>query len=668
MSRHTSCLDSISSQKSYRRTHSAPTLRSAASSDHFLGGLSDARIETWFVVLTFVGMMTGLIAGWVGAPTAVVWAGWTMAYLFGGWFGLVESIKTLRERRFEIDLLMILAATGALIIGAPFEGAMLLFLFSLSNVLQQIAIGRSRRAIESLMELRPDEALVLRGEDWVTVSLEEVSTGEVFSVRPGDRFPLDGDVIRGRSAVDQATLTGESVPVDKDPGDEVFAGTINGDGALEVRVTKTAGESSLARMIKLVEEAQEEKAETQRFIDRFEQPYVLGVLGLTAAAVVIPYFILQEAFSPAFYRAMTLMVAASPCALVISTPAAVLSAIANGARRGILFKGGAYVEATAGIKAVAIDKTGTLTEGRTRLTDIVTLSSGVTEEELLAMAASVQANSEHHIGQATLAEAHRRDLQIEDATAFRASVGRGVEGRVNGALVRIGNPRFFNAQPLGEAARDALDRLEGEAKTAVVVMRNSTDPEEPIGVLAFSDTLRPGARAAIDRLRSLGVERVVMLTGDNEAVAKRIAEEAGIDEVRAGLLPEDKVNIVRQLREEVGPTAMVGDGINDAPALAAATVGIAMGAAGTDVALETADLVLMSDDLDRIAHALGLSTAARRTLITNLVFAIGIIVVMVAFILTVGLPLPLAVVGHEGSTVLVSLNGLRLLGYRGGNT
>lgn len=630
---------------------------------HFSGGLSDARLEALFVVLNFVGMITGLIAGWVGASPILVWTGWTIAYVFGGWFGLRESIEALKERRFEIDLLMILAALGALMINAPFEGAMLLFLFSLSNVLQNIAIGRSRHAIEALMELRPDEAVVMREGNWVTVALDDVGIGEVFSVKPGDRLPLDGDIVSGRSAVDQATLTGESVPVEKQLGDEVFAGTINGDGALEVRVTKTAGESSLARMITLVEEAQAEKAETQRVIDRFEQPYVLAVLGLTAAAILIPYFILQEAFEPAFYRAMTLMVAASPCALVISTPAAVLSAIANGARRGILFKGGAYVEATAGIKAVAIDKTGTLTEGRTRLTDIASLDASISEDQLLALAASVQANSEHHLGKATVEAARQRDLEVSEAQQFRATVGQGVEAQVDGALIRIGNERFFKDQVLDDAATQIVEKLAGEAKTAVLVMRKTADDERAIGVLAFSDTLRPGARAAIDRLRKLGVERVVMLTGDNEAVARRIAEEAGIEEVHAALLPEQKVEIVRELRERVGPTAMVGDGINDAPALAAATVGIAMGAAGTDVALETADLVLMSDDLDKIGHALGLSTAARRTLIANLVFAIGIIVVMVAFILTVGLPLPLAVVGHEGSTVLVSLNGLRLLGY-----
>ena len=629
------------------------------------GGIAATRTEAIFVVLTFIGMMTGLSAGWTGLPGWVAWTGWGMAYVFGAWFAVIEGANDLVKGRFEIDLLMVLAALGALVIGAPFEGAMLLFLFSLSNVLQNIAIGRSRRAIEALMELRPDEALVRRGEEWVTVRLDEVSVGEIFSVRPGDRLPLDGEVVKGRSAVDQATLTGESVPVEKQRGDEVFAGTINGEGVLEVRVTKTAGESSLARMIKLVEEAQGEKAETQRVVDRFEQPYVLGVLGLTALAIVIPYFFLEEAFEPSFYRAMTLMVAASPCALVISTPAAVLSAIANGARRGILFKGGAYVEATAGIKAVAIDKTGTLTEGRTRLTDIVPIGNGLTEDELLAFAASVQANSEHHIGAATVEAAHHRGVDIPDADAFQATVGHGVEGRVRGDLIRIGNPRFFNGQLVRGDAADALERLEAEAKTAVLMTRHRNGREEPLAVLAFSDTLRPGARQAIERLRRIGVERVVMLTGDNEAVAREIAAQAGIDEVRAGLLPEQKVDAVRALREEVGPTAMVGDGVNDAPALAAATVGIAMGAAGTDVALETADLVLMSDDLNRIGHALGLSTSARRTLIANLLFSLGVIVMMVAFILTVGLSLPAAVIGHEGSTVLVSLNGLRLLGYRG---
>jgi Zn2+/Cd2+-exporting ATPase len=627
----------------------------------------EARREVTFVALGLAGMLVGLVAGWAGAPPAVAWAGWAVSYGFGGWYGLLRSLRALRQRVVDIDLLMVLAALGALAIGAPFEGAMLLFLFSLSNVLQRIAMGRSRRAIRALMWLRPDTAQVRRGEAWVSVPLAEVSVGDVFLVRPGDRLPLDGEVTAGQSAVDQAALTGESVPVEKGPGDEVLAGTICADGTLEVRVTRPAGASTLARMITLVEEAQAQKAETQQLIDRFEQPYALGVIGMTGVAVALPTLLLAEPFAPAFYRAMTLMVAASPCALVLSTPAAVLSAIANGARRGILFKGGAFVEAAAGIRAVAFDKTGTLTEGRTRVTDALPLHPDLSEGDLLALAASVQAGSEHHLARATVAEAEARGLPLQAAERFRAFVGQGVEAEVDGAELRMGNPRFFDGEASLAAPLAEVARLQAEGKTAVLLTRRQGRGEEALGVLAYADTLRPGAAALVRRLRALGVERIVMLTGDNAAVAARIGAEAGVDEVHADLLPEQKVQLVRALRERAGPTAMVGDGVNDAPALAAATLGIAMGAAGTDVALETADLVLMGDDLDRIAYAIALGRAARRTVIANFAIALGVIVLMIGSILAVGLPLPLAVVGHEGSTVVVSLNGLRLLAFRGGS-
>jgi Zn2+/Cd2+-exporting ATPase len=629
--------------------------------------IAEARRESAFVALSLLGMLVGLLGSWAGAPAGVVWGGWAVSYVFGGWYGMLASIAALREGEFEIDLLMVLAALGALAIGAPFEGAMLLFLFSLSNVLQQIATGRSRRAIEGLMELRPDAAAVRRGDEWRTLPLDEVALDDVFQVRPGDRLPLDGVVVRGESAVDQASLTGESVPAEKAPGSEVFAGTINIGGALEVRVTRLAGQSTLARMIELVEQAQTQKAETQRFIDRYEQPYVLGVIAMTLLAISIPTLLLGEVFPEAFYRAMTLMVAASPCALVISTPAAVLSAIGNAARRGILFKGGVFVEEAATIRVVAFDKTGTLTEGRTRLTDITPLAPDLSEDALLALAAAVQARSEHHLGRATAEAARQRGLDTPEASDFRASVGLGVAATVDGHTIHIGNPRYFaglDAAPLaGHEA--AVERLTSEARTAVVVARQRGRRLEALGVMGFADTLRPGAAATIRRLKEMGIERVVMLTGDNHAVAARMAAEAGIDEFHAGLMPEQKVEILHDLRERVGPTAMVGDGVNDAPALAAASIGVAMGAAGTDVALETADLVLMSDDLDKLAYAIALSRKTRRTLLANLAFAIGIIVVMIASILSVGLPLPLAVVGHEGSTVLVSLNGLRLLAYRG---
>ncbi|WP_115864293.1 heavy metal translocating P-type ATPase [Halorussus litoreus] len=634
---------------------------------------SELRREAVFVGLTLLGMAVGLVMGWLEGPPPLMWAGYGVAYVFGGWYGLKGAIETLRHYAVDIDLLMIVAALGALSIGAPFEGAMLLFLFSLSNTLQHYAIGRSRRAIKSLVEMRPDEAQVLRDGEEVTVPIDEVAVGDVFVVRPGDRIPLDGVVASGEGTVDQASLTGESVPVPKEPGDEVFGGTINESGSLEIEVTRQAHESAISRLIHMVERAQSEKAPTQRLIDRLEQPYVLGVFGLTIAAIAIPLALGSE-FTSTFYRAMTLMVAASPCAVIISTPAAVLSAIASGGRQGVLFKGGEHVETAANIDAVAFDKTGTLTRGETQLTDVFVRDGlgdeSPTADELLSLVAAVQARSEHHLARATVSEAEDRALDVPDARRFQSEAGKGVRADVDNRTIHIGN-RSYVETVLEDAVIEGLEpslarlqTLEAEGKTSVLVARENGDDVTVLGWLAFTDTVRPGAAEMIEDLRSLGVEHIVMLTGDNERVAQQIADEVGIDEVQAELLPEEKVATIEELVERYENVAMVGDGVNDAPALATATLGIAMGGAGTDVALETADVVLMGDDIGKIPYVLGLGRRTRRTLTVNLAIAFGAIALMVGTILLRGIPLPLAVVGHEGSTVLVSLNGLRLLGFR----
>jgi len=636
---------------------------------------SERRREAVFVGLTLVGMVAGLATGWLDGPPQFVWAGYGVAYVFGGWYGLKGAAQTLRHRAVDIDLLMIVAALGALSIGAPFEGAMLLFLFSLSNTLQHYAIGRSRRAIKSLVEMRPDEAQALRDGEEVTIPIDEVAVGDVFVVRPGDKIPLDGVVTSGEGTVDQASLTGESVPVPKGPDDEVFGGTINESGSLEIEVTRQAHESAISRLITMVEDAQSEKAPTQQLIDRLEQPYVLGVFALTIAAIGVPLALGSE-FTGTFYRAMTLMVAASPCAVIISTPAAVLSAIASGGRQGVLFKGGEHVETAASIDAVAFDKTGTLTRGDTQLTDVFVRDGAsdepLTEDSLLSLAAAVQARSEHHLARATVAAADERSLDTPDAARFQSVAGKGVRADVDDGTIHIGNRSYFQTV-LGDESVDGLgpglsrlNILESEGKTSVLVARKRHgDTVTVLGWLAFTDTVRPNAAEMIDDLRSLGVEHIAMLTGDNERVAQRVADEVGIDEVQAELLPEEKVATIEGLVEQHENVAMVGDGVNDAPALATATLGIAMGGAGTDVALDTADVVLMGDDLSKIPYVLGLGRKTRRTLTVNLTIAFGAIALMVGTILLRGIPLPLAVIGHEGSTVLVSLNGLRLLGFRG---
>lgn len=624
--------------------------------------------EAWFTAVTFITMILGFIGERQAWAPVLVNGLFVVAYAAGGIFGLRAGLQSLLARTIDVDLLMILAALGAAIVGEPFEGAMLLFLFSLSNVLQDFAMEKTRNAISALVDLRPASALVKRGENLIPMPIEQVRIGDRIIVKPGERIALDGVVIEGESSVDQSSITGESLPVDKKPEDKVFSGTINKNGSLEIGVTKLAKDSTLAKLIKLVEEAQSEKAETQRFIDAAEQYYAMGVIALTALAIVIPTLFLGETFNPAFYRAMTIMVAASPCAIVISTPATVLSAIGNGARRGILFKGGVYVENAATVKAIAFDKTGTLTAGKPQVTDVVALQGS--EDELLALAAAAEARSEHPLAQAVVQAAKEQALEIAEAAAFQAVTGKGVEARVGDVQVHIGSLRYFESLDMKaerlETAVATVTRLQNQGKTSVVVAQiDDAGAAHILGVIAFADVIRPDAPEVIRALRAKGIEHIVMLTGDNQRVAERIAAEVGVDAVYADLLPEDKVTAVKEVREKVGPIAMVGDGVNDAPALATATIGIAMGAAGTDVALETADVVLMSDDLKNLPFMIGLSHKTRRTLWVNLGFALFMIGLMLATIFVADLPLPAAVVGHEGGTVLVSLNGLRLLAYRG---
>ncbi len=665
---------------------------------------SFGRLREWLTpqklqaILTVITLMT-MIAGWLveraaGGSTAVSTALFVAAYVAGGAFGLKGGIESLMARTLDIDLLMILAALGAAFVGQPFEGAMLLFLFSLSNTLQDFAMDRTRNAIRALMKLRPAEAEIYRGDELVKLPIEQVRVGDRMLVRPGDRIALDGTVLAGSGSVDQSSLTGESVPVYKQVGDPCFTGTINQDGSLEIGVTRLAKDSTIARLIKLVEEAQSEKAETQRFIDQFEQYYAAGVIVLTALVAAVPPLLLGHDFNAAFYTAMTVMVAASPCAIVISTPATVLSAIGNGARRGVLFKGGIHVENAATVKVVAFDKTGTLTVGKPEVTSVISMTDGerrtvddeleaeLQEIDLLRLAAAVEARSEHPLAKAVVARAGKDGIAIPEVMDFQSIAGQGVRGTVDDpalgrVAVHIGSPRYFarfeDNGRLPEATA-IVNRLEEEGQTSVIVALIKEEERQRddsnagmlryLGVIGMADALRPDAAKVVSDLKRTGIERVIMLTGDNQRVADRIAAATGVDEARAGLLPEDKVAAVRDIRDNYGPVAMVGDGVNDAPALAAATIGIAMGAAGTDVALETADVVLMADDLNNIPYVLRLSRATRRTIFVNLGFALFMIGLMLTAIFWRDLPLPLAVIGHEGGTVLVSLNGLRLLGYR----
>lgn len=628
--------------------------------------------ERWALIGSAIGAWLFLILAFTvdhftSLPQAVVLGLYIASYLSGGTLAAIAAVRDLFQRRVNVDLLMVAAALGAAALNSWAEGAILLGLFSTSNALEHEALGRTERAVRSLIKLAPETATVIRNGVEQSVRVEDLALDDVMVIRPGERIATDGQVIFGESAVNQATVTGESIPVAKRPGDQVFAGTINTTGALQVSVTKLAKDNTLARIVQVVEQAQADKSKTQQFTDAFEGKYAIGVILTSALIAIVPPLVFDVSWNEAFYRSMTLLVVASPCALVISTPAAILSALANAARSGVLFKGGTSLEAASGITTITFDKTGTVTEGKARFTELVTLTGGWDADTILTYAASVENLSEHHIGRALVAGAEERGLPLRDVADFRAYIGLGVTGKVRDArggwqMVAVGTEGLFNeiGAAIPAEAVSAIESLRDQGQTAVFV----GDETSVQGIVAVADTVRPQAAAAIARLKEQGIKRIIMLTGDNERVAHAIAQQVGIEEYHANLMPEQKLEFIRGLQASGEKVAMVGDGVNDAPALATADIGIAMGGAGTDVALETADVVLMGDDLSRLPTAIGLSRRTRQTIIQNLTFALGVIAILVTSTLIVGIPLPLGVVGHEGSTVLVVLNGLRLLGYK----
>ena len=619
------------------------------------------RVEMAFTAITLVSILLAWLVPQTETPAMIV------AYITGGTFGVQAAWQSLKEKTVDVDLLMILAALGAAYVGAPLEGAVLLFLFSLSNVLQSFAIDQTRKAIYSLMKLRPDKALTRREGTLVLLDLAELVVDDTVVVRPGESIPLDGVIIEGSTSIDESSLTGESMPVSKTLQDPVFAATINQTGSIEFRVTRLAKDSTIAKLVEMVEEAQTEKAGTQRWLDKAEQYYAAGVILFTLALIAVP-MALGAGFDSTFYRAITVMVVASPCALVISTPASILSAIGGAARRGVLFKGGAHLERAAEIDVIAFDKTGTLTEGKPKVTDIVvgsehfTLDDDLSEaaRQFLSVAASVEQKSEHPLAAAIVSAAKLKALDFSAATDFQSISGKGAQAKIEGRLITVGSPRMLAEMAGMETYQVALEELQTQGKTAIL----AADEERVLGIVAVADVLRPDAVTTLKALRKIGIKRLVMVTGDNLRVAQAIADQVGIDEVFAELMPEDKVSIMKQLKEK-HRVAMVGDGVNDAPALATSDLGIAMGAAGTDVALESADMVIMGERLEQLPFAFSISRKARRIMIANLSFALAVIVLLVGFSLGGSLPLTLGVVGHEGSTVLVCLNGLRLLLYRG---
>ncbi|AXK31962.1 heavy metal translocating P-type ATPase [Streptomyces armeniacus] len=597
----------------------------------------------------------------LGAPAWTWGPLYAATYATGGWEPGREGLKALRYKTLDVDLLMVAAALGAAGIGQFLDGALLIVIFATSGALEAVATARTADSVRGLLDLAPATATRLLpdgGEE--AVAAEELAAGDTILVRPGERIGADGRVLAGESEVDQATITGEPLPAAKAPGDEVFAGTVNGTGALRVRVGRDPGDSVIARIVRMVEEASRTKAPTQLFIEKIEQRYSLGMVVATLAVFLVPLAFGDEPRS-ALLRAMTFMIVASPCAVVLATMPPLLSAIANAGRHGVLAKSAVVMERLGRVDAVALDKTGTLTEGAPYVTDVRPLPGhGLDEDALLALAAAAEHPSEHPLARAVVDAARARRLTLADAAGFTSAPGLGVSATVAGHTVRVGSPARLLA-PGGALAdggvRDAVRELEDAGRTAVAVLRDGA----PVGVLGVSDRLRPGAAAAVAALAELTGRSPVLLTGDNARAAGRLAAEVGITDVRAGLLPQDKVAAVREWQDAGRTVLAVGDGVNDAPALAAADSGVAMGRAGSDLTLETADAVVVRDELAALPAVVRLSRRARRLVVQNLVIAGAFITVLVAWDLLGHLPLPLGVAGHEGSTVVVGLNGLRLL-------
>jgi cation-transporting P-type ATPase J len=627
-------------------------------------GLRSLPEVRWAALATAL-FAAGLAARLTHAPGAVAWVFFLACYAAGGWEPGRAGLRALRAKTLDVDLLMVLAAIGAAAVGQVLDGGLLIVIFATSGALEAVATHRTAQAVRGLLDLAPEQATRLDGAGGEQlVDAASLQIGEVILVRPGERIGADGQVLSGSSDVDQATITGEPLPVTKNPGDEVFAGTLNGTGALRVRVGRSASDTVVARIVTLVEQASATKARTQLFIEKVEQRYSLAMVTATLLLFVIP-LLAGAAFQPTLLRAMTFMIVASPCAVVLATMPPLLAAMANAGRHGVLVKSAVVMEQLGATTRVAFDKTGTLTEGTPRLTGITILpGAGLGERDVLALAAAAENPSEHPLGRAIAAAAHEAGLAIAPADEFTSAPGRGVSALIRGHRVEIGSPAHLlgdhanaGAAALYLDARARVAQLEDGGQTAAVVRVDGT----VAALLAIADRTRPAAGPAVARITEVTGASPVLLTGDNQRAATRLAGQVGIDDVRAGLLPQDKVDAVNDLQARGARVLLVGDGINDAPALAAAHTGVAMGRAGSDLALDTADAVIMRDDLATVPAVITLSRRARRVVTANLIIAAVIITALVTWDLAGHLPLPLGVLGHEGSTVIVGLNGLRLL-------
>ena len=647
---------------------------------HAHGGVFGKNTELIFSIIC--GVLLGIGFGLSYVESIPDWVSLTLyigAYFFGGFFTAKEAVQTVAKGGFEIDFLMLVAAIGAAILGEWAEGALLLFLFSLGHALEHYAMNKARKSIAALADLAPKTALLKKDGKTEEVGIEQLSIGDIIVVKPNSKISADGVVVNGKSSVNQAPITGESVPVDKLPVEDtgrdysadddikdenrVFAGTINGNNTLEIKVIKEAKDSTLSRLVKLVNEAQTQKSPTQLLTDKFEKYFVPSVL-ILVGILLFAFLVIDEPFSDSFYRAMAVLVAASPCALAISTPSAVLSGVARAARGGVLIKGGRPLEDLGVITALAFDKTGTLTEGKPKLTEVVPLGD-IEENELLKIAVAVENLSDHPLAKAVVRDGKERlkGTDIIDASDLEAVLGKGIKASLGKDKIYIGNLDLYEdldeAKP-SEGISSKVKELEGGGNTTMLIRRN----KEYIGIIALMDTPREAAKETLKKLKEIGIKRMIMLTGDNQKVADAVAKEIGLTDAWGSLLPEEKVDAIKKLKEQESKVAMVGDGVNDAPAMANSTVGIAMGAAGSDVALETADIALMADKLETLPFAIGLSRKAKAIIKQNLWVSLGIVALLIPSTIMGWANIGIAVVIHEGSTLLVVFNALRLLAYK----
>lgn len=643
---------------------------------HSHSGFLGIQAELYFAIASGVFLACGYVFSFVGGYN--FWISLTMyvvAYSFGGFFTAKEAVENIFHGKFEIDSLMLVAAIGAAILGKWAEGALLLFLFSLGHALEHFAMDKARKSIEALANLAPSVALRLIDGEEQEVSIEDLNLNDIILIKPNTKIPADGVVVKGEGSVNQAPITGESVPVDKRPVNDlnkdysvdknlntenrVFAGTINGFSVLEVKVIRKASDSTIARVIKMVNEAEQQKSPTQLFTDRFEKFFVPSVL-ILVVLLCLAFLVIDEPFSASFYRAMSVLVAASPCALAISTPSAVLSGIARAARAGVLIKGGKPLEDLGTLKAVAFDKTGTLTEGKPKLAHVLALN-GFDENRFLEITLAVERQSDHPLAKAIVRGVSESypNLSVLEISKVKGIVGKGVSAVFAGKEIFIGNKALFDDN-LPKDLGDKVATLEKQGNTTMIVKYDGNF----IGLLSLMDVAREESRAVLEKLKSLGIAQMIMLTGDNQNVGEAVAKQIGITKVMGNLMPEDKVAAVEKLNREYSKVAMVGDGVNDAPAMAKSTVGIAMGAAGSDVALETADIALMGDKLESLPFAIGLSRKAQKIIKQNLYISLGMVVLLIPLTITGIASIGPAVMAHEGSTIVVVFNALRLLVYK----